>query len=139
MGQVRVGFFQDFKSSDTVLIDGDRDGLRSLSSAFRQLASTGTTQIALHELSFVETHHGLQIHAFRASRDAGTAFQSAGVITWACSESAWESAAAKIDVLAEQGFGHQYLDELSNITVMASIAEYGGFWWRIHGHASPPS
>jgi len=60
MGQVRVGFFQDFTSSDTGLIDGDRDGLRSLSSALRQLAATGTTQVALHELSFVEIHHGSQ-------------------------------------------------------------------------------
>lgn len=50
MGQVRIGFFQDFKSSDTLLIDGDSDGLRSLSRTFRQLATTGATQAALHEL-----------------------------------------------------------------------------------------
>lgn len=132
MGQIRVGFFLDFKSSDTLLIDGDSDGLRSLSSTFRQLATTGTTQVALHELPFVEIRHGLQIHASRANRDAGAAFQSAGVIAWTCSESAWESAADKVDVLSEQASGHQYLDDLSDITVMASIAEYGEVWWRKH-------
>jgi hypothetical protein len=79
MGQVRVGFFQDFKSSDTLLIDGDSDGLRSLSRTFRQLATIGTTQVALHELPFVEIHHSLQIHASRSARSAGAAIKGAGV------------------------------------------------------------
>jgi hypothetical protein len=133
MGLVRVGFFQDFKSSDTLLIDGDSDGLRSLSSTFRQLAATHTKQVALHELAFVEIHHGLQVHASRADGDAGAAFQRTGVISWICSDLAWESAADKVDVLSEEGSGHQYLDDLSDITVMASIAEYGEPWWRKHG------
>jgi hypothetical protein len=63
---------------------------------------------------------------------ATIAIQSAGVIAWTCSESAWESAADKVDVLSEQESGHQYLDDPSDITVMASIAEYGEVWWGKH-------
>jgi len=133
MGLVRVGFFQDFKSSDTLLIDGDSDGLRSLSRTFRQLATTGTTRVALHALPFVEIHQGLQIHASRSDRHAGAAFQGAGRIAWICSEPAWESAADKVDVLSNKGSGHEYLDDSSDVTVMASIAEYGEIWWQEHG------
>jgi hypothetical protein len=132
MGRIRVGFFQDFKSSDTLLIDGDSDGLRLLSSTFWQLATPGTTQVAIHEFPFVEIHRGLQIYASRSDRDAGAAFEDAGVIAWICSKAGWESAADKVDILCKEGSGHQYLDDSSNIVVMASIAEYGELWWRKH-------
>jgi hypothetical protein len=132
MGWIRVGFFQDFKSSDTLLIDGDSDGLRLLSSTFWQLGTTGTTQVAIHELSFVEMHRGLQVYASRSDRDAGAAFEDAGVIAWICSKPGWESASDKVDVLCKEGSGHQYLEDSSDIVVMASIAEYGELWWRKH-------
>ena len=52
MGQLRVGFFKNFKSSDTFLIEGDSEGLRSLGDAFRRLATSRSIDVvALHHRS----------------------------------------------------------------------------------------
>jgi hypothetical protein len=41
MGSIRVGYFEDFKGADTLLIDVDHEGLRSLISWVRELPLTG--------------------------------------------------------------------------------------------------
>jgi hypothetical protein len=133
VGQVRVGFFENFKSGDTLLLDGDSEGLRSLAGTLRELSTVDHLQVALHELPFVEVHHGLRIYASRSGRSCGATNQGEGEIAWTCPASAWETAADKVAQLSEGGSGHQYLVEGPQITVMASSAEYDDIWWQKHG------
>lgn len=132
MGQVQIGFFKNFKSSDTVLIGGDSEGLRSLADVLRKLATTHSIKVvALHNLPFVEVHNHLQILAYLGG-DSGARFQQPVVVAWTLSAEGWADVADKIDVLCEVSSGHQYLDRLSDITVQASTGEYGGAWWQTH-------
>ena len=41
MAFIRIGFFEDFKGADTLLLDVDRDGLRSLIAWLRMVMSSG--------------------------------------------------------------------------------------------------
>ena len=134
VGRIHIGFFKDFQSSDTLLIDGDAEGLRSLANALRQLATSGGIGVVdLRALPFVELHHGLQVLASCVSTDAGASFQDSGVVAWARSAAGWKEAADKIDALCVHSSGHQYLDDASDITVQASTGEYGAAWWQTHG------
>ena len=65
---IHIGFFRDFKSNDTLLIEGDSSGLRQLADVFHHLAEGGGST-AIHELPFVEAHHGIRVVASTVDRD----------------------------------------------------------------------
>jgi hypothetical protein len=133
MSTVHIGFFRDFKSSDTVLIEGDSNGIRLLADTFRRLATNGAP-IAIHELPFVEVHHGIRLVATLADDDAGASINGLE-ISWERSADGWREAAEKVDALVETARpGHQYLDSARDqITVEASCGEYGDSWWKQNG------
>src|SRR6266508_3514568 len=82
MARVDIGFFPDFKSRDTLLIDGDREGLRLLAITLRNLTNTiGSTSI--HELPFAKTHHDIRMVARLSERDEGASIHGVDV-TWQC-------------------------------------------------------
>ncbi len=72
MTSVRIGYFEDFKSSDTLLLEAEAEGLRALAETFRSLAAGTLDRLALHELPFVQVHHGVQLIATRSNHDRGT-------------------------------------------------------------------
>jgi len=131
LSRVHIGFFRDFKSADTVLIDGDSRGLHLHADALRGIAADGRPT-AIHELPFVEIHHGIRIFARRTEHDAGESISGVDV-TWRRSASGWEEAAERVEILASVTAGHQYLDALDGVCVMASIGEYGEQWWIENG------
>ena len=129
---VHIGFFRDFKSSDTLLIDGDSDGLRQLADELRGLARNGVT-IEIHKLAFVQIHHGIRITATRAEWGTGASIDDRD-ISWTQSESGWRSTAEKLETLTTGAPGHQYLDaDGDQITVEASRGEYDDAWWTQNG------
>jgi len=132
MPRVHIGFFRDFKSSDTVLIEGDSNGLRLLADTFRRLAKN-VGPVAIHELPFVEVHHGIRIVATVSKRDDGASIHGLDV-SWERSTDGWQDAADKLDALEMATAGHQYLDASSDqVTVEVSIGEYGDSWWTQNG------
>src|SRR6476646_119994 len=133
MAQVRAGFFRNFKSSDTLLLEGDNDGLSLLVKVFRTLAAPTTVPIALRDLPFIDIRHGFQVLMSCSQHDLGANFRTASVIVWARSADGWEEVANKVAVLDEHHPGHQFVDDLSNITVMISAGEYGDTWWQQQG------
>jgi len=72
VGLVRLGYFEGFKSGNTLLLDGDREGLQQLDETLQQLASGGVEAVAIHSLPFVEAHHGVRLVSRVAPRDTGT-------------------------------------------------------------------
>ena len=111
MTSVRIGYFEDFKSSDTLLLEADAEGLRALAETFRSLAAGTLDRLALHELPFVQVHHGVQLIATRSNHDRGTRRSDAGnAFLWERDADGWQDAAEKLDVLTQCEEGHHYLD-----------------------------
>ena len=135
MARVHVGYFEDFKGGDTVLLEGDDDGLHELAESFRELAAGTIADLALHDLSYVQAHRQVRVTASRTNRKLEIRRVSAeDDFLWESASEDWRDAADKLDVLVDTKQGHQYLvpnhDEL---TVQASKNEYGDGWWRRHG------
>ena len=132
MGQVHIAFFKDFQMTDTLLMDGDREGLGLLVQTLHQLAAGPGDPVALHELPFVNAHHGIRVFVLCTSRDSASI--RGGEITWERSAAGWKDAAAMVAMLMQGRPGHQYLDaEHDDIMLMASTGEYSDNWWRKNG------
>ena len=135
MTNVRIGYFEGFKSSNTLLLEADADGLRALSETFRSLAAGTLTAVALHELPFIEVHHGGGLVATRSARDRGIRRADVeNVFLWERTAEGWQDSAEQVDVLTQCAHGHHYLDaEDDQVVVEVSRAEYGDGWWQTHG------
>lgn len=135
MTNVRIGYFEDFKSSNTLLLEADAEGLRALAETFRLVAAGTLDGVTLHHLPFAEAHHGVQLTARRSTHDRGTRRADAGsVFLWERTGDGWQDAAEKLDMLAQYEEGHHYLDANEDeVVVQVSIGEYGDEWWLRHG------
>jgi hypothetical protein len=133
MGHIRIRYFEDFKSTDTLLLDGDAEGLRLLAQAFGRLADGEIQTIAVHELSFVRAREGLKVFASLGSRDIGARFERPMVLVWRRSPLGRAEAADELAGLAAHTMRHQYLDDGSDVSVMVSRGEYSDRWWESHG------
>ena len=61
VSRVDLGYFQNFKSSDTLLMEGDADGLRNLARVLRSLESGSAAVVEIDGLPFVWSHHGVRL------------------------------------------------------------------------------
>lgn len=129
MAFIRVGFFETFKSADTLLIDVDHECLPVLIAWLQLIMSSGLkTAISSCPQSAVQS--GLQVVLLRAADDVGIVRTAVTEFIWQRSDEGW---AEVIDKLATMRTGscHQYLDGPRDaVQVMASIGEYGDAWWQ---------
>src|SRR6059036_1822522 len=88
MGSIRVGFFEDFKGPDTLLIDADAEGLRGLVAWLRDVISSGQT-IALSDCPGVTFQSGLHVEAFSSPDDTGLVRTAERAFVWQRSEDGW--------------------------------------------------
>jgi hypothetical protein len=106
---LRIGYFEDFKSSNTLLLEADGDGLRALADLFRSLAAGDLDILAVHDLPFVEPHHGVRLTATRSADDRGTRRAPAGhSFLWERTADGWLDAAEKLDVLTQCAEGNSH-------------------------------
>lgn len=131
MAFIRVGFFEDFKSADTLLIDLDHQGLHMLIAWLHVITPSGLkTTISNCPQSVVQS--GLQVELLRAMDDLGIVRTAATEFVWKRSEEGWGEVIDKLAAM-ETGACHQYLDGPRDaVQIMASIGEYGEAWWRHH-------
>jgi hypothetical protein len=128
VARVRIGYFEGFKDGDTVLIDGDNEGLGELARMLTVLIAGNPDALAIHSLPFVEAANGVQVHAHRVRRDLGMQRAANGFL-WRHTSRAWAGVVEQILGVQEHGKCHQYLDAPSNdVTVMVSSGEYGEPW-----------
>lgn len=131
MGSIRVGFFDDFKGEDTLLIDVDAEGLRALIAWLRDVM-TSDRKVLLSACSGVTLQAGLRVEVFRSRDDAGLLRTAETTFVWQRSEDGWTDI---VELLAplETGACHQYLGgPRDEVQVMASTGEYGEEWWHLH-------
>lgn len=126
---IRIAFFEDFKSADTLLIDVDRDGLHALIAWLRDAMESGQ-RATISDCPGSVVQEGLHIELLRSRDDIGILRTAEGTFVWQRSEDGW---ADIVELLAamKSGAGHQYLDgPRDEIQAMASIGEYGIEWWN---------
>jgi hypothetical protein len=133
MGSIRVGFFEEFKGADTLLIDVDAEGLRGLIAWLRDVISSGR-RVLLSDCPGVSFKPGLQVEALTGRDDTGLLKTGQRAFVWRRSEEGWTDIVEKLGAMGA-GAGHQYLDgPRDDVQVMASFGEYGDEWWNRHGN-----
>jgi hypothetical protein len=121
---VRLGYFEDFKGDNTLLLDGDADGLGELARILGALAVGERHVVSVHSLPFVSAENQVELHAHRSPRDIGVSKTVDG-FQWRRSPEGWAAVVEQILAVREQGRCHQYLDAPSDdVTVMVSSGEY---------------
>ncbi|MCA1560660.1 MAG: hypothetical protein LC808_40735 [Actinobacteria bacterium] len=132
MASIRVGFFEDFKGADTLLLDVDHEGLNALIAWLQTAASSGQ-KIALEHCPGAVVQSGLYVDLSCAPNDTGLVRSEGTEFVWQRSEEGWVEVIDKLAAM-ENGACHQYLEGPSDdVQVIASIGEYGDSWWRSHG------
>ena len=128
MGTVRLGYFSGFKGQDTVLIDGDPEGLGELARQLLVLIAGDQEALPLHTLAFVLPEKQVEVNALRSTKDLGM-LRSANQFRWRRTPRGWAGVVEQILGVSEQGHCHQYLDAPSDeVVVMVSSGEYGEPW-----------
>jgi len=129
-GGVQIGFFQNFKSADTLLVDSDAAGFELLADTFSALAARGGS-VAVHDLPFVHAH-GVRLFAVCTASNPGASIEAQD-ITWRQPPDGWRDTAVKLAALTTEGGGHQYLESgHDQVQLLASSGEYGDVWWATH-------
>jgi hypothetical protein len=131
MGSIRVGFFEDFKGEDTLLIDVDAEGLSDLIAWLRDVMSSDR-KVLLSACPGVSLQADLRVEVFRSRDDAGLLRTAETAFIWQRSEDGWTDI---VELLApmDSGACHQYLEgPRDDVHVIASIGEYGDEWWNRH-------
>ena len=132
MGLIRVGFFEDFKGADTLLIDVNAEGLRGLITWVREVMPS-SRQIPLNDCPGVTLQPGTHVQASCVRDDAGLLRTGERAFAWRRSEDGWTDVVDKLAAM-QTGGCHQYLDgPRDDVQVIASIGEYGDEWWCRHG------
>lgn len=142
MGRLCIGYFENLKGGDTILVCGDGEGLKRLADHLRTLEDASAEPVNLHLLPFVEVHGEISLIAYPVDRELGVRrIGSAFCFEWHHSEEGWLESAEKIDVVARGSGGHNYLGAVpaGDAVVMVSKGEYDEAWWKKYGQgaASP--
>jgi hypothetical protein len=132
MASIRMGFFEDFKGADTLLLDVDHEGLKALIAWLRTATSPGR-RIAINHCPAAVVQPGLRVDVLSAPNKTGLVRTSGTEFVWKRSEEGWAEVIDKLAAM-ESGACHQYLEgPTGDVQVIASIGEYGDSWWRGQG------
>lgn len=139
MPLLRVGYFENFKGDDTLLLESDSEGIARLADLLRSLATGERNRLALHDLPLFEMHHGIEVTATISARDRGLQRHGVeNVFLWERTQEGWETAIELLEAFRDgESPCHQYLDAegiyTEEIVVQVSRNEYGDAWWSKHG------
>src|SRR5205809_1137052 len=118
MAFIRVGFFEDFKSANSLLIDVDGEGLRALI-AWLQTAAASGQRIALDDCPGAVVQSGLYVAVSCAPTHRGLVRIEGTEFAWERSEQGWADVIDKLAAM-ESGACHQYLEgPTDNVQVVA--------------------
>jgi hypothetical protein len=124
----RMGFFQDFKESNTLC--GDEEGLQRLADHLRPFEGPIAKPLNLHLLPFVQVQGGVSLTARPVDRELGVRQTGPFSFDWLHSQEGWLESAEKIAAVARGSGGHCYLGEAmaGDAVVMVSKGKYDEGW-----------
>lgn len=128
---MHVGYFEDFKGRDTLLIEAGVEALRELQGMLESLASGRLKRLVIHKLPAAQIHGTVELRAVCGQHDRGAQRDGAGnSFLWEHTREGWRDAAEKLATLRAPGAGHQYLGaEEDAVVVLVAKGEYGEDWW----------
>ena len=120
MSDIGIGFFENFKGCDAVLVACSDDGLRRLRGL---LASPPEGLLPLHEFAEVAPNHPAQLFV-------GPARASDHSFVWPVSPSNVAHVHAALSSLSQSAHGHHYFGLANSDTrLVVSLNEYDASWW----------
>src|SRR5438093_9052722 len=107
---IRTGFYDDFKSYDTVLISADINGILEIENAFFQLAQ-GLSSFDFSTLKLLDKKYNIDIKAYSDTNDIGLRQIDKGKFEWRLTKDKWNQFREMTTALYRNSTnGHQYLD-----------------------------
>ena len=131
---LRLGYFGDFLSRNTLLVSGDGRELMQLANALRQLAIGTHRRLLLGNIHVAGMRARRELWAEIAEGSLHALIvPDVGFWSWRRTAPRWNEAADSIESLARAAAPcHQYLDDDGNSMVMVSMGEYSDGWWSLH-------
>ncbi len=130
---IRIGFFDNLKGEDSILISADIYGLLELESVFLELTQKKKS-IRLTQLKTVDKEYEIPITLISSDKDEGLKRVNEKY-EWNLTAEKWSEFREKTTTLYRNGTnGHQYLDSAnsdnSDLQVILSLNEYGIDFWK---------
>jgi hypothetical protein len=125
---LRLGFFEDFRGADTVLLSGTALGIHNLVERIRRFAVSSEQELPIHEFAAVSADQPARLFVVRSPRTCGGVGDAS--FTWICPPLEVEDILGKLAALGERESGHQYFDlPGSDVQLIVSVGEYDALWW----------
>jgi len=128
---LRLGFFENFKGTDSVLLAGSSHDIALLSASLNGFVASQESVLPIHSLASVAPNHSVELFAQRApSSPQCQPLQ----FHWLCSPNEYANVQGKLEALATSAHGHQYFELIgSPAQLVVSVGEYGASWWQAQG------
>ena len=135
-GQIRIGYFENFKGEDSILFSVDLDGLIELEDLFLKL-SEGLSEYDFSQLNSLDSKFKLKIKAYNDKDNIGLKQTEPRTYEWKVSKEKWSVFRQRITGLRMNVIsGHQYLDsdsiDTDDLQVIISLNEYPLTFWLKH-------
>jgi hypothetical protein len=135
---IRIGFFNNFKSHDSVLFSVNKSGLIELENIFLQL-SNGLEEFDFSNLKYLDTNFRIGITAFSYNENLGLNQIAKGKFEWHLTKEKWLQFTHLLSYWNDKDKGgHHYLDAETgdinpdSLQVVFSLYEYPLSFWEEH-------
>jgi hypothetical protein len=124
---MRLGYFQEFKGSDMVLLSCDSAEISMLRASLSRGISRGSA-LAIHDLAKVSHRYPARLFV---CLEAATVDASTRDFVWRLSDNEYSDLDAKLEALESVLAGHQYFPlPGTSSKLMVSVGEYSDHWWQ---------
>ena len=120
---LNLGFFENFKGGDAVVLSAPATDLAALSDLLFKFVQSGDSELALHQ--YASGANNLDVKLFAVSDDR---IRSAGY-AWLCNPCTLPEIMTRLGTLVCSG--HQYFDLVyTDVQLIVSTGEYSLEWWQ---------
>ncbi len=131
---IRIGFFENFKGENSILISVDINGLLELEKVFLKL-SKNLTDFNFNKLKLLDNKYQINLKAFSGNENIGLLKTSHENYDWRVTREKWGEFREKLTSMYRLGSGgHHYLDSNSktnnDLQVILSWDEYDIEFWN---------
>ena len=135
-GYIRIGYFDNFKGEDTILISVDINGLLVLEELFLKL-SNGLSDFHLTNLKSLDVNFHLKINAITSNENIGLRKTISDNYDWINTKQKWSEFREQVTtMISNSKGGHHYLDsnsvDCNELQVVLSWDEYSLVFWEEH-------
>ena len=129
---LRLGFFNDFKWGNSVLLTGTPNDIENLSSELGKFVLSNEQQFPIHSLASISNRYPAMLFAQREAKNFQNSISAQ--FSWLCASDVLPDIQANLLSLSHSSNGHQYFElQESGNKLIVSVGEYSDSWWQAHG------